>query len=307
MILGIEIEFHVENTDITEYRTDYEINFSHQKGTSQGNIHQLNGKVVETIHRDTEGLIKVGYDATASYGRPIWHGMELTSPPLPLEETLELWRSVYRSDAKNHLNPSPDITNMAYAPPHHSCGMHVHISDEELTVDSIENTNKIISSRDNMRFVSYVAGRYDSQYCRIRGGSREYFESLFHSSTCNYRGKVDRSSISDSSFSCCRNVSDLRALSTVRGRHVALNCLPNSNTGDIEFRLFASPATLDRAAANIEFSAAITSFTVEENSDSLESFLRWLEQRESKIKYRNLFKYLRIGGYTNGLIPRIGK
>lgn len=308
LVFGVEIEFHVEddpNPHVT-YETPYQIFQSHLRGQPQGTRHQRHGELVREIHEITEGNVRVGYDATASFGDTIWDGYELSSMPLEVEETLEVWRKLYKSRSKRYLNADPDIAKRRYAPAHHSCGMHIHLSGDDVDQEVIERLSRFVNNRANEEFITHIAGRYNTQFCRIVEPEAAFFKCLFHSDGCYAgNGKIDRGVLRAQGASyCCGNAALLAQYATAMSRHSALNYLPNPNTGSIEFRLFCAPNEFGRAAANIQFTEALVKFCKFRGETERDAFCVWLEEdRQRRRYYKYLFRYLREAAFVKGLIP----
>lgn len=302
MIIGVEVEFHVEGdpNEHSVYETPYQVIQSHLRNRPQGVVHSRHGEMVEEIHQATNGSVRVGYDATASFGDSIWEGWELSSIPLDVESTLSTWRNVYRSESKRYLNADPEIGQRRFAPPHHSCGMHIHLSGEEVNEDVIERISRLVNNVDNEQLVSYIAGRYNTQFCKIVEPEAAFFRCLFHSIGCRHRGKIDKRLIN----TCCANSMLLYEYMRDMDRHTAVNYVPHSNTGAIELRLFSAPNEFARLAANIQFAEALVNYSIaSDNRDSLR-FCSWLEDIENRRHYRHLFRHLRERNFVRGLIPR---
>lgn len=310
VILGVEIEFHVEDDPNPElvYETRYPVIVSHTRNQPQGNVHQRHGGMVKEISALTDDRIRVSYDMTASFGDSQWEGYELSSIPLNVSDTLAAWKALYESEAKTYLNPYPDVARRRYAPAHHSCGMHIHLSGEGLTLDCINCMSEFINSRYNAEFVRLIAGRYNTRFCKIIPRNETFIQCLFHSDFCRNRGKIDRSEISVDRYPyCCDNAIQLAAYihDEQISRHSAINHLPNANTGAIELRLFSSPASFDRVAANIQFAQSLVQFCGSHplrDMSQLE-FCSWLMNRDRRREFKYLFRHLRNEGYVRGLIP----
>ena len=317
LIFGVEVEFHVENDPRPDsvFETPYPILQSHIREDPQGNLHQRHGDMVREIHTLTEGEVQVGYDLTASFGDSVWEGWELSSLPLSIEDTLRVWRKVYESRAKTYLNADPDIARRRYAPAHHSCGMHIHLSGDDITEGAIVNMSRIVNSPDSREFITHVAGRYNTRFCRIVHPADAFLRCLFHSPGCASEGKIDRTDIPRNAgrFAfqpgrnlCCDNA-DLLAHYVHNmevSRHSAINYVPNPNTGAIEFRLFAAPNDYARAAANVEFAHALVTYSKDNNESEAPDFCAWLEEdRQRRRQYSHLFRHLREAAFVRGLIP----
>ena len=312
VILGVEIEFHVEDDPRPDkiYETRYPVIVSHTRNQPQGNVHRVHGELVQEISELTNDEIRVGYDLTASFGDSQWEGYELSSVPLDGDQTLKVWKMLYESDAKMYLNPDPDLARRQYAPAHHSCGMHIHLSGDDLTLNCIDCISEFINSRENASLIKHIAGRYDTRFCRIMPRDEAFIQCLFHSADCANIGKIDRGEIPKGQGQyCCANADKLAEYiyDFQISRHAAVNHLPNANTGAIELRLFSSPNDYSRAAANIQFALALVQFcgSLRPVADMrYHKFCAWLQtDRARRREFRHLFRYLRGAGYVRGLIP----
>lgn len=137
-----------------------------------------------------------------------------------------------------------------------TCGMHVHVSREQLTTLQIGKILKFLYDENNFNFIKMIAGRTPpTKYANIVGNKK---------------------------------VSDV---SKHVNRYDGLN-LTGAHT--IEFRIFKSTTNLNRVIANIEFCESLVSFswpsTVGLTENKLEHYLSFV--LKNRKRYPNLFGLL---------------
>lgn len=137
-----------------------------------------------------------------------------------------------------------------------TCGMHVHVSREQLTTLQIGKILKFLYDEKNFNFIKMIAGRTPpTKYANIVGNKK---------------------------------VSDVNKHVN---RYDGLN-LTGAHT--IEFRIFKSTTNLNRVIANIEFCESLVNFswpsTVGLTENKLEHYLAFILQ--NRKRYPNLFGLL---------------
>ena len=303
IILGVETEFDAAlDRDHSLYTSTYTIYHASPKGVGHGKVHKKHGLLVKGVDEAGEGFIQVHYDGTATNSDHDNDGWELVGEPASIEANKAQWSKLYQSQV------------MAALQINKGCGMHVHVSGDDVTTDVMKRVTYFINEEANAEFITYIAGRYDNAYCKInRDYTDELLDVLFHSENCAKDGRAKRKidvgeapSTSNGPW-CCVNMKAFRQAwvshKYVRG---AISHTPQKNTGDFEFRLFATPPSIARFLSNLDFVHALIKYCLESDNVTFNEFCLWLQsKRERRGKYRHLFQWLREGSYVEGLIPRM--
>jgi hypothetical protein len=108
--------------------------------------------------------------------------------------------------------------------PTEQCGMHVHVDRLALTKLQIGKMYRFINAAENAKLINEIAGRYNVNYARINPDAT----SVTYAALAQKRGSV--------------------------GRSMAVNLNPSST---VEFRLFASPVTLEVLMMRLQFVKAL--------------------------------------------------
>lgn len=316
IVLGVELEFAVINDPDAEvkYTSSYPVHKSYPKNTDHGYVHKGHGTLVQKIEELTDGFIRVGYDLTVGLEPD---GFECYSQPGPFMDQLQAWSAFWDCGIRDHMSISVSGKTEGGNPK--SCGMHVHVSGKFLTPITMANMLIFINNRENANFLCYIADRYDGHYCKIEDDvqwSNAMF--LYHSVDCKVKAhrkkKILNKHFKEMKTStymwdwCCPNATQLHQLMMedrfIRG---ALWAIPQDGTGDCEFRLFQTPTCRQRFFANLEFVHALVEYchATGPREASYTKFCGWLmEAPTRRIRYTNLFKWLREANYVEGLIPR---
>lgn len=319
VVLGVEVEFAVVNDPDAgvPYESAYPVVKSYPKNEVwEDKNHKGHGPLVQAIEEGTDGFIRVGYDATVA-AEP--DGFECYSQPGSFMDQLQAWTIFWESPVTNYMSVGVDGKTPHGNPK--SCGMHVHVSGRKMNPITMANMIIFINNRANEAFLRHVAGRYDSHYCKIQDGlTYEKGLLLYHAADCTQKAwrkkKILKSHTesggliwgSMSATYCCENHRQYYILknSGYLQRYVALNPLVEDGTGDCEFRMFETPTCKARFMVNIEFVHALVSYChgIGPKESGFQDFCKWLMSGSRRIRYRNLFKWLREAGYVEGLIPR---
>jgi hypothetical protein len=312
--MGVEIELGVTNKQYcdTTHASEYDIMSAADKANPRGREHRRNGRLALAVEVVSDDFLQVGYDNTASPSGSESDGFELRGRPADLGSNVRAWSRVYDSWLMEHLSASE------------RCGMHVHVSGDDITHRCTVALHDFVNAPENGELLNLVAGRYNTTYCIVRAIDRGDLDALFHSHDCRRTTrqgkKIDLGEVpgyntetewvnSDAvpgNF-CCSNMRQFRLnVASHRYRRYALNLTPYPQTGDLEFRLFASPETKIQLQYRLEFVHALIKYCQAAADVTFRSFCEWLmEGRERRVQYRNLYRHLRNANYVQGLIPRI--
>src|SRR2546429_6020275 len=132
IIMGVEVEYSVvdgHRYTNTQHESDYDIYTSSDRATS-GRKHHRHGKLVKAIEVATDDFVRVGYDQSASKTRHENDGLELRGQPDSLGKNLEAWGYLYDSWTMGLVEPDP------------RCGMHVHLSGDDLDQATVTNISR---------------------------------------------------------------------------------------------------------------------------------------------------------------------
>lgn len=287
-------------------------------------VHHGHGNLVKAIEEGTGGFIRVGYDATVA---PEPDGFECYSQPGPFMDQLQAWMAFWDSPITEHLHVGVSGKTPGGQPK--SCGMHVHVSGKLMTPITMANMLIFINNKDNAEFLTYIADRYNDYYSHIQKVEWDKCMFLYHSTDCKVKTRRNKKIKIGKPHSealewhpnvdyntginnwCCSHTEQFYKLQMqgyfVRG---ALWALPYDGTGDCEFRLFATPTCKHRFFANLEFVHALVEYChlTGPREVGYTKFCEWLmEVPIRRIRYTNLFKWLREASYVEGLIPRRSK
>lgn len=333
IVLGVELEFEVKDPGPhSTYISPYPVVKSWPKGHTNGFTHQYHGHVVRKIEEASGGFIRVGYDASVADG---WGGFECYSQPGSLLDQIQAWGAFYDAGLDEFMNTH--VTGKTPGGQPKECGMHIHFSGSAITPITLANMLMFINNRANEKIVTYLSGRYDTFYCKIKDGlSFDDALCLFHSDDCmrsewkgtrinddmSYLTHVHNPNTGGYSYTyCCKNTEKYQNqkqthfwMANVTGpnggtflQRPALNVLTTKGTGDGEFRMFKTPTAKPQCLGSMEFVHSLIRYcgTTSPRDVNYVAYCDWLmEELVRRVKYRNLFKWLREDGYVAGLIPR---
>lgn len=151
------------------------------------------------------------------------NGIEIVSCPCSFDVHKKIWNQFFDS--------TPTVLSAQS-----NCGIHIHVSKKPLNQAWIARIIRFIGHPKNIDIVREIAGRYNTNYCRIVQGIE----------------KMD----------------DVAAINHCTIKYSAVNMVPENT---IEFRIFASTLDKARFIRNIEFVHAVVSFC-KEPSSTIEGF-----------------------------------
>lgn len=141
------------------------------------------------------------------------NGFEIISQPMGLDRHRDLWAWLKSQEMVRGLRSHNTTT----------CGLHVHVSKENLTKLQIAKIVAFVNAPDNEQLIRAVARRYAEGYCKIKNK------------------KIGQSASSED-------------------RYEAVNITPRKT---IEFRIFKGTLKYESVLAAIEFSNAMVEFCAE--------------------------------------------
>lgn len=184
----------------------------------------------------------------------IENGFEIVSTPCSIDKHYTLWDGFFN-------NISPTLKK------NRTCGMHVHVSKDDLTDLQIGKILYFIHNPENREFVEKVAGR--------KSGYHNNFESQKTVCMGRNRGIIIEN----------------------QDRHTAVNV---NNAKTIEFRIFASTLSKKVFMKNLEFCRALVKFTHPSVTSIKElnykKFYEFVSQRGEE--YPHLIQFLNKNAYN---------
>lgn len=177
-------------------------------------------------------------------------GFEIVTIPLTRNEQFTKWNSDLFKSLSEKL--------VSYEAYENCCGMHVHVSRENLTLLQIGKVLRFIHNKNNRIFIKKIAQRHETDYAEFK--SKKRFADV--------KPKV------------------------LKNKYDALN-LGHAET--IEFRLFKGTLNYEAFHKNIEFCDAILDFCASCNASIEESLLWWNFTNfveKNKKYYQFLWSYL---------------
>lgn len=172
---------------------------------ADGYRHEAARKIHERINKDGDKRLFFENDGSLS------NGFEMITHPMSLPAQRELWsflqdRSLV-SEVKSHKSTT--------------CGLHVHVSRDNLTKLQIAKMVAFVNAPQNEDFIRAIARRYQTGYCKIKDK------------------KIGKSHYSDDRYEAV-NVTGMRT---------------------VEFRLFRGSTRYEAVVAAIEFTNAMVEFS----------------------------------------------
>lgn len=224
--MGVELEVEVKDGDIDDHVT------------------ALNDKL-----NDGEVGKRVYFEADGS----LTHGFEIITNPMGLDSHRELWSALQDLDLISGMRSHNTST----------CGLHVHVSRNNMHTMQINKMNVFLNHPDNQALVKAIARRYDVNYARIAQ----------------------------------------KRLSTAHKydveRRDALNI---TNDRTVEFRIFKGTLKYDTLIAAIEFANAVVNFTMPASPAGFDlSTQRFIDFIDSPAQ-RSDTKYLRANLKRNNFM-----
>ena len=204
-------------------------------GSIDSHVEALNDKL-----NDGEVGKRVFFEADGS----LTHGFEIITNPMGLDSHRELWSALQDTDLISGMRSHNTST----------CGLHVHVSRNNMHTMQINKMNVFLNHPDNQDLVKAIARRYDVNYARIAQ----------------------------------------KRLSTAHKydveRRDALNI---TNDKTVEFRIFKGTLKYDTLIAAIEFANAVVNFTMPASPAGFDlSTQRFIDFIDSPSQ-RSETKYLR--------------
>jgi hypothetical protein len=141
----------------------------------------------------------------------IHNGFEVVTCPATLDIQLEVFKKFYDTKITELKNAS-------------NVGMHVHVSRKPLSVLTVGKLTAFMNNRDNVDFITAIAGRKPNSYCRVD----EYRKVSF---PLTNSGGGDR-----------------------------YNTLNLQNKETIEFRIFSTPLNYEEFASKVQFCQALVEY-----------------------------------------------
>jgi hypothetical protein len=163
------------------------------------------------------------YDPDGTKKGHLYAGFEIVSNPADLEYHRKTWSKLESSTYYKDLRAWDTET----------CGMHVHVSKDSLTMLQLGRILEFVNHSNNRNFVEKVAGRSAQKYTRYLDKNKS--DSLHPERVC----------------------SPEETQSHNRHRRVAVNV---SNSKTVEFRIFRGTVNPRHIIRNIEFCDAICTF-----------------------------------------------
>lgn len=224
--MGVELEVEVKDGSIDDHVT------------------ALNDKL-----NDGEVGKRVYFEADGS----LTHGFEIITNPMGLDSHRELWSALQDLDLISGMRSHNTST----------CGLHVHVSRNNMHTMQINKMNVFLNHPDNQALVKAIARRYDVNYARIAQ----------------------------------------KRLSTAHKydveRRDALNI---TNDRTVEFRIFKGTLKYDTLIAAIEFANAVVNFTMPASPAGFDlSTQRFIDFIDSPAQ-RSETKYLRANLKRNNFM-----
>lgn len=315
ILMGVELEVEVTNdlNELQVFESKHKVYGSYPKHHFLGFTHKKHGSIVKIVDELCDGSITTHYDNTVN------DGFEWIGIPMSMKGNKKMW-----GELLTHPEVAPyihgddvKVTKGQYGI--HDCGMHVHVSGDPLTPLILGKIFMFVNSKNNKTFIEYIAGRSLNQFCQTQPLQKiNTFKYLYHSRNCKKttkRGKrivrtsgggwdITSQSQADLTMGyCCNNGLMLGTHPFNRG---AMWVTPSYNTGDYEIRFFKSTVQVDRFYANLEFVVALIDFCHQVGMAQLtfKDFGEWVSSLNNRLRYPYLFKFMRTGGYTKGVIPK---
>lgn len=311
--MGVELEVEVKNDPeaLLPFESKHKIYGSYPKHHLLGFIHKAHGNIVKVVDATCEDKITTHYDNTVN------DGFEWIGAPMSMKENKRVWGQLL-----THPNVAPfihgedvPVTQGQYGI--HDVGMHVHVSGDPITPLILGKVFVFINSKTNRPFIEFIAGRKLNQFCETQPLQKiNDIARLYHSPECRKRTKrgLKIRQLASGSWDiilhkeglnsyCCPNGAKAGHKPFLRG---AMWVTPGYNTGDYEIRLFKSTVKVERFYSNLEFCVAIVDFCHQVGMGELgfKDFGEWISSLNNRLKYPSLFRFMRMGGYTKGIIPK---
>jgi len=215
---------------------------------------ELELECADTTHRDLAAervKAALGHVIICEDGS-LRNGFEIISAPMTLTAQRALWRKL-----------TPEVTRGLRGTPS-TAGMHVHVSRAALTPLQIGKMVVFLNASVNYRFITAIAGRESSSYCRRHADKGEP-----HLLAQNWNNQ--------------------------RNRYDALNLC---NRATVEFRIFKASTQRERVLKNVEFCFALAAYAryASINALTAREFCLWLTQPAQRKEYPLLVKFLQARG-----------
>lgn len=322
LIMGVELEVEIEGDPNPEasFVSKNPIFTSGNKALATNYTHTVHGNLVKAIEESCGDEIIVAYDSTLN------DGFELIGMPRSIAANKTAWAKLLNNPKiKPYLRGEEVAEGNNARGAFRSAGMHVHLSGDPITPLLLGKMMFFLNATDNKALVTRVAGRTANIFCGTDGTvTVKDALALYHAPGCPKAKTSGRKikeggngypdvQIEEPTYDrygvlvgvprlCCAGA--IRRANKRFGRG-AFYPTPGRNTGDCEIRIFKSAVNLDRFMVNLEFCQALVDFCQETTLPNLDAkkFTVWMSTLVCRLKYRNLFKYLRADGFATGLIP----
>lgn len=320
IVLGVELEVEIEgDPDPTvAFVGKNPVFSSHNKTDATQRNHPRHGNLVKAVEDSCDNEILVAYDAT------LVDGFEFIGMPRTLAGNRVMWNKLFTNTKVTNYLHADDTALQIIGHAARSAGMHVHMSGDPISPLTMGKMMFFMNSAGNGAFIGTVAGREINHFCRQSHNVKpSHALYLYHSKGClkktenkkiqyNAAGYPEvyittettdvfgnRSGVSTV---CCEGG---RRAQQVRFDRGAIWPTPGRNTGECEIRIFKSTLKMERFMTNLEFCVALVDFCQQATLQELTAvkFSTWMNTLTCRLRYRNLFKHLRAGGFCAGLIP----
>ncbi len=321
LTLGVELEVEIEGdpNPTVPFIGKNPVFSSHNKTDTSKRNHPKHGNLVKAVEDSCDNEILVAYDAT------LIDGFEFIGMPRNLTGNKTMWnRLLSNNKVTDYLRADDTVIQVLNGHQVRSAGMHVHMSGDPLSPLTMGKMMFFMNSAVNAILIQHVAGREMNNFCRqynyIKPNHALY---LYHTKDCPKKGEGKRiqyradgaadvfiTKEAQDVFGNKSIVATICCDGGIRARNVrfergALWPTPGRNTGECEVRVFKSTLKLERFMTNLEFCVALVDFCQQATLPDLTAvkFSAWMNSLTQRLRYRNLFKHLRTGGFCAGLIP----